>query len=298
MSFEAALQSMEQAPSNAGAKNDVLDSNKSRPDRFHGLEATARESEKEPELSEIDKLKAELRKKEESLTSKFSGLTQRERQLMQKEQELKAKLGQVGSIEELNELAEKDPLKLLGKFGLDYDKLTDIYANMVPEDETKRSVGQLKSEIEELKKKLEVEAEQGQMKEIMRVKNEKLNALRGLATKEDSDYNLIAQFGVYEDVIQHMSQHYADTGEILSDEEAMTHVESKLVENFKKLADNPKVKRLLGLEQESSQGQEQVRPFGLSDPKLRADSPATENTRGLSEQQLFEMALQKLPDLK
>lgn len=285
MSLEAALKSMEapSEPQDQGAAP--------------SLSAVPPAKEDEPQ-DEIARLKAELKKKEDALTSKFSGLTQRERMLMQKEQELKEKLGQVGSVDELKGLAEKDPLKLLEKFGLNYDKLTDLYAGMTPEDETKKTVGALKNEIESLKAKLQEESEQGQMKEIMRVKEAKLEALKGLASREGSEYNLISHFGNYDDVLAYMSQHYASTGEILSDEEALQHIEDKLAETFKSLSSNPKVKKLLGIEEQAEQGQEPARPFGLSSSSMRADTSASENTSGLSEAQLFELALQKLPDLK
>ena len=253
--------------------------------------------QEESPLSEVEKLKAELRKKEEQLTSKFHGLTARERMLMQKEMELKEKLGQVGSVDELRGLAEKDPLKLLEKFGLNYDKLTDIYAGMTPEDETKKTVGTLKSEIEELKNKLTEQETQGQMKEIMRVKAAKLDALKGLASREGSDYNLISHFGNYDDVLAYMSEHYNATGEILSDEEALEHVESRLAESLKSLGSNSKVKALLGFkEQADESGQEQAKPFGLG--SVRNEPTKPESTRGLSEQQLWELALAKMPDLK
>jgi hypothetical protein len=253
--------------------------------------------QEESPLSEVEKLKDELRKKEEQLTSKFHGLTARERMLMQKEMELKEKLGQVGSVDELRGLAEKDPLKLLEKFGLNYDKLTDIYAGMTPEDETKKTVGTLKSEIEELKNKLTEQESQGQMKEIMRVKAAKLDALKGLASREGSDYNLISHFGNYDDVLAYMSEHYNATGEILSDEEALEHVELRLAESLKSLGSNAKVKALLGLkEQAEENGQEQAKPFGLGSVKNEPTKP--ESTRGLSEQQLWELALAKMPDLK
>jgi hypothetical protein len=253
--------------------------------------------QEESPLSEVEKLKAELRKKEEQLTSKFHGLTARERMLMQKEMELKEKLGQVGSVDELRGLAEKDPLKLLEKFGLNYDKLTDIYAGMTPEDETKKTVGTLKSEIEELKNKLTEQESQGQMKEIMRVKAAKLDALKGLASREGSDYNLISHFGNYDDVLAYMSEHYNATGEILSDEEALEHVESRLAESLKSLGSNSKVKALLGFkEQADESGQEQAKPFGLG--SVRNEPTKPESTKGLSEQQLWELALAKMPDLK
>jgi hypothetical protein len=200
-------------------------------------------------------------------------------------------------VDELRGLAEKDPLKLLEKFGLNYDKLTDIYAGMTPEDETKKTVGTLKSEIEELKNKLTEQESQGQMKEIMRVKAAKLDALKGLASREGSDYNLISHFGNYDDVLAYMSEHYNATGEILSDEEALEHVESRLAESLKSLGSNSKVKALLGLkEQADESGHEQAKPFGLG--SVRNEPTKPESTKGLSEQQLWELALAKMPDLK
>lgn len=249
--------------------------------------------------SEIEQLRAELKKKEDALTSKFHGLTARERMLMQKEQEIKQRLGQVGDIDELKSLAEKEPLKLLERFGLNYDKLTDIYAGMTPEDETKKTVGTLKREIEELKNKLQEDQTQGQMKEIMRVRDAKLQALRSLADKDDSEYTLVSQFGSYDDVLAYMSEHYNATGEILSDDEALAHVEAKLAEGFKKVASSPRVKKLLGIAEPETKEPEQARPsFGLHDSGFKPESARSETTKGLSDAQLFELALSKMPDLK
>lgn len=252
----------------------------------------------QPPSDDIESLRAQLKKKEEALTSKFHGLTNRERMLMQKEQELKNKMGQIGSIDELKTLADKEPMKLLERLGLNYEKLTDLYANMTPEDETKKTVGSLKREIEELKNKLTEDEQQGQMKEIMRVKEAKLDALKNLANRPDSEYTLISQFGNYDDVLVYMSQHYNETGEILSDDEALAHVESKLAESFKSMSSNPRIRKLLGLAEPESDSQEQVRPFGLSDSKLRTETPRNESTRGLTDTQLFELALAKMPEIR
>jgi chromosome segregation ATPase len=247
---------------------------------------------------EISQLKEQLRKKEEALTSKFHGLTSRERMLMQKEQEIKDKLGQVGSVDELRQLADKEPLKLLERFGLNYDKLTDIYAGMTPEDETKKTVSTLKQEIESLKSKLQEDQAQGQMKEIMRVKDAKLDALKSLASREGSGYDLVSTFGNYDDVLAYMSEHYNATGEILSDEEALEHIESRLAESFKTISANPRVKKLLGLGEPEPQRTEPARPFGLNDSKFRTETPRAEHTGNLSDAQLFELALSKMPSMK
>ena len=210
---------------------------------------------------------------------------------MQREQEIKEKLGQVGSIDELKGLAEKEPLKLLEKFGLNYDKLTDIYAGMTPEDETKKTVSSLQKELESLKSKLQEESSQGQMKEIMRVKDAKLQGLK-------AGYDLVNQFGSHEDVLVYMSEHYNATGEILSDEEAMQHVESRLAEGFKKVVSNPRIRKLLGLSEQEQNRSEQARPFGLSDSGLRNQSTRQDDTRDLSDTERFELALKLLPDLQ
>lgn len=247
---------------------------------------------------EISQLKEQLRKKEEALTSKFHGLTSRERMLMQKEQEIKQRLGQVGDLDELKSLAEKEPLKLLERFGLNYDKLTDIYAGMTPEDETKKTVGTLKREIEDLKNKLQEDHAQGQMKEIMRVKEAKLEALRNLANRDGSGYDLVSTFGNYDDVLAFMSEHYNATGEILSDEEALAHIESKLADSFKAISSNPRVKKLLGFAEPEQQRQEPARPFGLNDSRLRTETPRQESLGKLSDAEIWELALSKMPALK
>jgi hypothetical protein len=252
--------------------------------------------------SDIETLRAQLQAKEDSLVSKFDGLTRRERMLMQKEQELKQKLGQAGSVDELKELASKDPLKLLERFGLSYDKLTDLYAGMVPEDETRSKVNNVTKELEDLKRKLEEGQAEGQMKEIMRVKDAKLEGLKSLASREGSDYTLVSQFGNFDDVLLYMSEHYNATGEILSDDEALEHVERRLEESLKVLKGNAKLQKLFGLSGEPAQNERepdvQNGTFGLHDSKLKTETPKTDNTRGLSDQQLFELALSKMPQIK
>lgn len=249
---------------------------------------------------DIESLRAQLKAKEDGLASKFEGLTRRERMLMQKEQELKSKLGQMSSIDEMKELASKDPLKLLERFGLNYDKLTDIYAGLVPEDETKAKVNNVTKELEDLKKQLEEGKAQGQMQEIMRVKDAKLQGLKALASKEGSEYSLVSHFGNYDDVLLYMSEHYNNTGEILSDDEALEHVERRLEESLQVLKGNSKLKKLFGIEEPEQKGHEQEvqGSFGLFDSKLKTETPKTENTRGLSDTQLFELALSKMANVK
>jgi len=247
---------------------------------------------------DIDTMRKQLSDKESQLTSRFDGLTRRERMLLQRENDLKTKYAGVQSYEEMKEMASKDPLKVMEKLGLSYDKLTDLYAGMSPKDETEKTVGSLKSEIEDLKTRLEQDAAQGQMKEVMRVKGAKLTTLKNLASKEDSDYSLVAHFGVYDDVLNYMAKHYESSGEILDDDEALRHVEERLFENLKSLKSNRKIQELMGAVEHGTQGQKPDSPFSLSDSKFKNETPKTETTRGLSDAQLFEIALSKMPDIK
>jgi ASC-1-like (ASCH) protein len=248
--------------------------------------------------NDIESLRKQLAEKEGQLTSRFDGLTRRERMLLQREQELKTKYNGVQSFEELKKLAEKEPLTALEKLGLNYDKLTDIYVGMSPEKEQEKSVGNVKAEIEELKRKMEEQASEGQMKEIMRVKNAKLGALQDLAKRENSEYSLVAHFGVYDDVLGYMSEHYNATGEILDDNEALRHVEERLVNNLKGLSSNAKIKALFGVKEQELETSKPDSSFSLSDSKFNSGAPKNESTRGLSEQQLFELALSKIPSMK
>jgi ASC-1-like (ASCH) protein len=258
---------------------------------------TATPSEPKP-ADDIESLRKQLAEKENALTSRFDGLTRRERMLLQRENELKTKYSSVQSFEDLKKLAEKEPLNALEKLGLNYDKLTDIYVNMSTNGTEEKSVGNIKAEIEELKRKMEEQASEGQMKEIMRVKNAKLGALQDLAKRENSEYSLVAHFGVYDDVLNYMSEHYNSTGEILDDESALKHVEQRLVDNLKGLANNPKIKALFGIKEPEENTPKPDASFTLSDSKFNSGAPKNESTRGLSDQQLFELALSKIPSMK
>ena len=248
--------------------------------------------------AEQDELASRYDKKLAELTSKFDGLSRRERMLMQREREIQEKASGVEQYESLQKLAKENPVQLMEKFGLTYDQLTDYFANQTPEDETKKTVGTLKSELENLKQQLEVQKSEGQAKEIMKVKAQKLEALKNLANKEDSPYGLVSQFGSYDDVLTHMSEHYQATGEILDDETAIEVVERRLEENLRELGKSEKVRKLLGLVSDSQPPQVQnEKPMTLSN-NFGSEAPRTSDTRGMSEAQLFELALQQMPDLK
>jgi hypothetical protein len=259
--------------------------------------------------SSEESMRAKLAKMESDLTSKFDGLTRRERMLVQREQEMKQRLSQLGSMDELRELASKDPSKALERLGLSYDKLTDHYANMDPANEDKRITQSLKEEIDGLKSKLTEQEKTSQQRELDRIRMAKIDNIKSLASKEGSEYGLISHFGVYDDVLNFMAEHYNETGDILSESDAMAKVEDRLAENLKALRDNPKVRMIFGLQEQANKGPEHVgqnngmqnestpggAPFGLHDSNLRNNSPKEESLEGLSEQQLFELALQKMP---
>lgn len=254
--------------------------------------------EQKSEPSEIEKLQRQYEERMAELTGKFDSLSRRERTLLQKEAQLREQAQKTEDFESLRKQAQSDPASVMEKLGLSYDQLTDFFANQAPEDETKKTIGSLKSEIEELKRQQAEEKEQGQMKEIARVKEAKLETLKNLANKEDSDYGLIAGFGSYEDVLNHMSRHYQATGEILDDHAAMEAVETQLSENLKELAKNPKVRQLLGVPDAQPESPKEVAtPVTLSQNSFGSEAPKTESTRGLSEAQLFELAMAKLPNL-
>lgn len=252
----------------------------------------------EGQAPEQEDLSSKYDKKLAELTSKFDGLSRRERMLLQKEREIEAKASQVEQYESLKELAKKNPAQLIEKFGLTYDQLTDYFASQTPEDETTRTVGSLKQELAELKKQMEVQKTEGQAKEIAKVREAKLEALKNLANADDTPYGLVSQFGSYEDVLQYMGQHYQATGEILDDQTALEAVEKQLEENLRQLAKSDKVRKLLGFaEQQSSPEVQSEKPMTLSN-NFGSEAPRTQDTRGLSEAQLFELALQQMPDLK
>lgn len=260
-------------------------------------EGAQTEPKPEAEAKPKDELSSQYDKKLQELTSKFDGLSRRERMLMQKQREIDEKAQKVEQFESLQRLAKENPAQLMEKFGLTYDQLTDYFANQTPEDEQTKTVGSLKQELAELKKQMEVQQSEGQAREIAKVKQQKLDALKNLANKEDSPYGLISSFGSFDDVLQHMGEHYQATGEILDDQTAMEAVEKRLEENLKELAKSPKVRQLLGVQDTPTPPEDKSStPMTLAN-NFETQAPRTEDTRGLSEAQLFELALSKMPNL-
>ena len=213
------------------------------------------EAEKQPEAPKEDKFAA-----------KFAALTRKEREIKQKEarlakqmQELEAKLQsfesertEAAKYKSIPEKLRQQPLEVLKEAGLSFEQL----AQMVLENDGKPTQDMKMSEMEqkymtklqELEKKMqEKEEAEKTARETAALENFKAE-LTGFI-EQTPDYELIRANGAQDAVFAVIEQHYAETGEILSNKDASDAVEEYLLEEAKKLVDREKVKKLLQPEQ-------------------------------------------------
>lgn len=219
-----------------------------------------------PETKEIEV------QKEEALSPKFLAAAKKERELLEKEREYKTRQASLEArlkeLEEQDRLAKEDPLKYLEKRGIDYNDLTkQMLEGKVPET---HYIRQMRSEVEALKAQLakDKESAESARKEaaVMNFKKELTQHIHA----NESKFPLVGALKGEETVYNVIDQHFNETGEILSHEDAATMAEGYFKKQFVEAIQKPAVKELL------------LKELGLSsETKLNAtpNKAAPQNTK-------------------
>lgn len=203
--------------------------------------------------------------KDDRFAAKFAALSRKEKAMRQQMQliEVERKAAEAlktkyeteySPYKNLATRIKQEPLKILEENGI---KFADL-AKMILENEgkptedmvAKNALGDLKSEIEQLKAQLKAQKEEEveKVKEIEKKKHEQvLNNFVG-EIKDHVDgaadkYELIRANDAVELVYNVIEQYHADTGEILDTEKAAEQVEAYLEEEAKKLFELSKFKK-------------------------------------------------------
>lgn len=231
--------------------------NKGAPKKEDEPLATASDAVAESESPKLD----ETPIAEDSLSSKFSALARREREITRRMQQFAAEkkafeeertktqsaprdpdTGKFISLEDL----QKDPLGVLSKHGLSYESLTERALN--PEATVyQKAIDELKAEVAALK------GETGKVKEDFTARqkleyDQAINQIRqdvSSVVAHAADYETIKESGSEEAVVRLIEQTFADTGSMLSIEDACAQVEEYLIEESLKVANYKKVKAKL-----------------------------------------------------
>lgn len=261
---------------------------------------------------EEDSQAEEVQEPKNDFDAKFAALSRREKQLREKEsqmqQQYEAKLAEIeaklealsaSKVEEVQEESKepelpleyrlkKDPLGTLSELGLSYDQLTNLALNdgkLTPEMQMELMKQELESkynskfeslqnEILERDKRLE---EEKYNETVTNFKNELTNFVN-----DNDNYELIRANDAVNVVYEVIEEHYAETGKIMSKQEAADQVESYLEAEVEKLLQLNKLKSKIAPPQTS---QPQQREQAQKSPTLSnahsamASKPSSPKTR-------------------
>jgi hypothetical protein len=158
--------------------------------------------------------------------------------------------------------------------GVSYDELSRQVVQGGRPDPTQ----ELKQEIQELKSRLTEQQKKDHEKQREEYLNDARNSVYDYLNSSDS-YELIKATGSQEAVFQKILQHYEQTGDILSEDQAAQEVEENLSGVVDSMLKTSKVQQKLGGKQQTEGSQEQpAQPNTLDNSvsKERTDVPSDE----------------------
>ena len=225
---------------------------------------------------------AEAEPKNDEFASKFAALSRKEKALRQREAEMESRFKEMEdrlkAYEEKENAKEpelpldyklkRNPLETLAELGLPYDKLTELALNdgkLTPdmqmeimrrdlEDKYSKELESIRNDLLERDKKAEEQKYQETINSYVADLTKFVNA--------SEKYELIKANDAVDLVFDVVENHYNETGNILSNEEAANLVESELEEELKRVME--KAGKKLG--------------YGASEPKQSIKAPAQSPT--------------------
>jgi len=199
-------------------------------------------------------------------SSQFAAYKREQRKLDAQKAQLNSERSEVEKLKALKSTAKQNPSEALKELGLSIDDILLSLADepaQVEEDE----ISVLRREINEVKTSRQKEKDE-QAKAAEQAINEAVEAYKADTFKHikaDPDkYELIHNDDAYDVVWELMQQHHAQTGELLSAQDAADMVEEELYEkatkllNSKKLSKKPSAKDVMALLNKRSVDEDEV----------------------------------------
>lgn len=188
---------------------------------------------------------------------KFAALSRKERDIRARESELADLEERFQSMEEepeipLEQRLRSNPLKVLEELGLGYETLTDLALNdgkLTPDMQMQLIRDELEadyqSKFQDLEQRLEERDEREQDERYDSILSGFMEEIQNHVSNDDN-YELIQANDASDVVYEVMEEHYNQSGNILSIDEAAEAVESYLEEEAEKLLNLQKVRSRLG----------------------------------------------------
>lgn len=257
----------------------------------NGQEAAEPQQSKPVQDPALSRQFAQLARQEKALRQKAQAQEQaikaREAALAQREAQLQAQQPDLSKYIPRDRLIQ-DPISVLDEANISYDDLTQRYVTRQPVDPViKSTIAQLQDEIKALKlaneqsSKSQTEAQQQQYKAAVAQIRKDAQKL----VQSDPDFETIRSTGSIGDVVELIEEHYKETGDVMTVEEAAKEVEEYLVEEAMKLTKIGKIQQRIRTNSNSAgtlQAQQKQNAQQKSQPQMKTLTNATSSNRQLS----------------
>lgn len=253
---------------------------------------TTEESQEVQEQAESKKLENEyqiLARKERQMRARQQRMEQeissKEEALQAKIQELERRESEVRSGYISKDRLKKSPLTVLQEEGVTYDDLTQQILNSSPIDPRMEALINKQSEqLEALQAKLsayedntKTAAEQQKAAALKQIRRD----AEVLVKQAPGDFELVQATNSFQDVVDLIDKTYEEEGFVMSVEEALTEVESYLLEETDKLTRLEKIKRRLNPKPEQDIADKQTPQTKQTQP-MKTLTNANSSTKQLS----------------
>jgi hypothetical protein len=163
-------------------------------------------------------------------SSRFAALSKREKEILAKSRAIKEKESYINEYESAQKLAKENPVKLMEKFGLTYDQLTNFILDAKDSEDNslEKKVSDLEARLEKdrlAKEELEREAAEAADQQIIEAYK---SQIKSHVDANPDACEMIRLTDNYDLVFEVAHEHYDQTGQILKAEDAIKAVEDYL----------------------------------------------------------------------
>lgn len=254
------------------------------------VEKTTEEAPKTPPVEgqkaeEVKEKTAETKPeaKADPLSSRFATLSRKEKALRQFEQKLKDERAEIDQFKTLRAKAKEDPDAYLKAAGLDYDYLTNYLLNDKKPSEAIK-FEKIGDEVKQLRQKLEEKEKAEAERAYQDKRNEAVSYIGKQAKQEPDKYPLCARDEEAPALaLEVMAAYYAENGEELGVDQALSEVEKHLQDRVSKyieiVREAPPFKDLFAPREAKTESE----PATVTTaPKTLTNQPAVSSTKNVT----------------
>lgn len=190
------------------------------------------------------------------MASRFAELARRDKAIRQEKRRLAEEKARLARWQEAESLAKQDPLAVLERLGLSYEQLTERqfqrFAEKAQKDDPNFRLKSIEDKIREYEEQAQRQQQEMKKAEVDRQLAQFKRQVADHVESNKEKFELVSAQRAHEDVYGLIEAHFAQTGEVMSIDQAATLVEQQLEEEAEPLLKAKKLRAKLGLKEQDA----------------------------------------------